>query len=126
MTLVTHAAGIAAAGGLLVAAHAPKVALTAPGHSPKIKTHWNYSVTVTRSGKPVSATITAQIVDPIGGVHIVKFGNTTKNVKAFPFKGTFHDFVIWPADSRGIPLTFRLTVTSGPTKKVIGYHVTPH
>ena len=62
----------------------------------------------------------------IGGVHIVQFGNTTKEVKAYPFDGTFRDFVIWPADSRGIPLTFRLTVKSGPTKKVIGYHVTPH
>src|SRR5215470_9764135 len=104
MTLVTHVAGIAAAGGLLVAAPAPRVALHAPGHSPRIKTHWNYSVTVTRGGKPVAATITAQIVDPIGGVHIVQFGNTTKKIKAYPFTGTFRDFVIWPADSRGIPL----------------------
>jgi hypothetical protein len=126
MSVVAHAAGLAAAGGLLLAAPAPTVALDAPGHSPKIKTHWNYSVTVTKSGKPVAATITAQIVDPIGGVHLVQFGNTTKNVKNFPFTGTFRDFVIWPADSRGIPLTFRLTVESGPTKKVIGYHVTPH
>ena len=126
MSVVVHAAGLAAAGGLLVTAPAPNVALHAPGHSPKIKTHWNYSVTVTRGGKPAAATITAQIVDPIGGVHIVQFGNTTKNIKAFPFKGTFRDFVIWPAASRGIPLTFRLTVVSGPTKKVIGYHVTPH
>ena len=126
MTLVTHVAGIAAAGGLLATASAPTVTLSAPGHSPKIKTHWNYSVTVTRGGKPVPATITAQIVDPLGSAHIVKFGNTTKNIKAFPFRGTFRDFVIWPAVSRGIPLTFRLTVTSGPTKKVIGYHVTPH
>jgi len=126
MTLVTHVAGIAAAGGLLATASAPTVTLSAPGHSPKTKTHWNYSVTVTRGGKPVPATITAQIVDPLGQAHIVQFGNTTKNIKAFPFKGTFRDFVIWPAASRGIPLTFRLTVVSGPTKKVIGYHVTPH
>jgi hypothetical protein len=126
MTLVANAAAVAAAGGLLAGAPAVDVALHAPGHSPKIKTHWNYSVTVTRGGKPVAATITAQIVDPIGDVHIVKFGNTTKNIKAYPFAGTFRDFVIWPAESRGIPLTFRLTVKSGPTKKVIGYHVTPH
>jgi hypothetical protein len=126
MTLVANAAALAAAGGLLVGASATDVTLHAPGHSPKIKTHWNYSVTVTRGGKPAAATITAQIVDPIGGVHIVKFGNTTKNIKAYPFNGTFRDFVIWPADSRGIPLTFRLTIKSGPTKKVIGYLVTPH
>jgi hypothetical protein len=126
MTLVANAAALAAAGGLFVGASAADVTLHAPGHSPRIKTHWDYSVTVTRGGKPVSATITAQIVDPIGGVHLVQFGNTTKNIKAYPFTGTFRDFVIWPADSRGIPLTFRLTVKSGPTKKVIGYHVTPH
>ena len=125
MSVVAHAAGLAAAGGLLLAAPAPNVALHAPGHSPQIKTHWNYSVTVTRGGKPA-----ADRVDDLrrdrGGVHIVQFGNTTKDVKAYPFNGTFRDFVIWPADSRGIPLTFRLTVKSGPTKKVIGYHVTPH
>jgi hypothetical protein len=126
MSLVSHAAGLAAAGGLLVAAPPAKVTLVTPGHSPKIKTHWNYSVAVTRAGKPTAATITAQIVDPIGGVHYVQFGSTTKLIKAFRFTGTFRDFVIWPADSRGIPLTFRLTVKSGPTKKVIAYHVTPH
>jgi hypothetical protein len=125
MSLVAHVAGIAAAGGLLTAAPATKITLAAPGHTPKIKTHWNYAVTVTRGGKPASATVTAQIVDPIGGVHVVQFGNTKKNIRAFPFKGTFRDFVIWPADSRGIPLTFRLTVMSGPTKQVIGYPVTP-
>ena len=50
---------------------------------------------------------------------------TTKPIANWPFKGTFHDFVIWPADSRGIPLTFRLTVRAGAAKKVIDYHVTP-
>ena len=125
MSLAAHAAGLAAVGGLLVAAPAARIALQAPGHAPKVNTHWNYSVTVTRSGKAAAATITAQIVDPIGGVHPVQFGLTTKNVNAFPFKGTFHDFVIWPAESRGIPLTFRLTVKSGTTRKVIAYPVTP-
>ena len=125
MSLVAHAAGLAAAGGLLVAAVPAKVTLSAPGHSPKIKTHWAYSVTVTRGGKPARATITAQIVDPIGGVHPVKFGLTTRNIKAFPFTGTFRDFVIWPAESRGIPLTFRLRVKSGTTTRVVNYRVLP-
>ena len=109
-----------------MAAPPAKVTLDAPGHSPKVKTHWAYSVTVTRAGKPAKATITAQIVDPIGGVHPVQFGLTTRTIKAFPFTGTFRDFVIWPAESRGIPLTFRLTVRSGPAKKVLAYHVVPH
>jgi hypothetical protein len=125
MSVAAHAAGLAAVGGLLAAAPVAKITLSAPGHSPKVNTHWNYSVTVKRAGKPSAATITAQIVDPIGGVHLVQYGNTKRNVKAFPFKGTFRDFVIWTADSRGIPLTFRLTVNSGTTRKVIDYPVTP-
>src|SRR5690348_2406511 len=100
------------------------VALTAPGHTPKIGTHWSYSVTAQSGGKPASAKITAQIVDPIGGIHQVDFGNTTKHLRSWPFRGTFRDFVIWPADSRGIPLTFRLTVKIGSVKKVINYPVT--
>ena len=116
---------LAAAGGLVAAAAPAKIALVAPGHSPKINTHWNYSVTVKRDGKPAAATITAQIVDPIGGTHPVQFGLSTRNIKAFPFKGTFRDFVIWPAESRGIPLTFRVTVTVGGVKKVIAYRVIP-
>ncbi len=126
MNLVAHAAGLVAAGGLVTAAAPPKILLAAPGHSPKVKTRWSYSVTVKRDGKPAAATLTAQIVDPIGQTHPIQFGSTTRDIKAFPFKGTFHDFVIWPAESRGIPLTFRLIVKSGPTTKVIGYRVTPH
>jgi hypothetical protein len=126
MNLVAHAAGLVAAGGLVTAAAPAKVAFVASGHSPKVKTRWSYSVTVERDGKPAAATLTAQIVDPIGGTHPIQFGSTTRDVKAFPFKGSFHDFVIWPAESRGIPLTFRLIVRSGPTTKVIGYRVTPH
>jgi hypothetical protein len=104
---------------------APTVTLTAPGHSPKTRTHWNYSVVVSSGGKPAPARITAQIVDPLGGAHLVEFGLSTKKIKNWPFKGTFRDFVIWPPESRGVPLRFRLTVTSGGARKVIDYSVTP-
>ena len=126
MSVVAHAAGLALAGGLLVAAPAPNVALHAPGHTPKIKTHWNYSVTVTRGGKPAAATITAQIVDPIGGVHPVEFGKSTKNIVNWRFTGKFSDFIIWPANSAvGLPLSVRLTLHSGGQTKVLTYQVTP-
>jgi len=121
MTLASATAAFA----LAAAAPGPSVSLSAPGHTPKVKTHWNYTVTVKSGGKPASARITAQIVDPIGGVHPVEFGLSTKNIVNWPFKGSFHDFVIWPAESRGIPLTFRLTLRVGNSKKVIAYHVTP-
>ncbi len=127
MMLASTARLAAAAGVLALGAPAVKVAVTAPGHTPKIGVHWNYSVSVTRAGAPAAATVTAQIVDPIGGVHPVERGNSTKNIVNWPFKGTFSDFIIWPASSAvGLPLTFRLTVRSDGATKVIRYVVTPH
>jgi len=123
--------GLAIAEGLAVAslavgATAPRLTVTAPGHTPKIKTHWNYTVSVYEGGKPVAAKLTEQIVDPIGGVHAVQVGPTTKNITNMPIKGTYRDYIIWPADSRGIPLTFRVTVKVGQVTKVVNYHVTAH
>ena len=107
------------------AAAPPKVTLVAPGHSPKINTHWNYSVHLVQAGKPIAGTLTVQIVDPVGGVHPVEFGKTTKNVTNWRFTGTFRDFVIWPPSARGIPLTFRVTVVVDKAKHVVTYAVTP-
>ncbi len=112
---------------LLVSAGSPlQVRLSAAGHAPKIKTHWAYTVRATLAGKPATAKVTAQIVDPLGGMHPVGFGKKKGNVTNVPFKGTFSDFVIWPGSSTEIPLTFRLTVTSGKGKKVLNYRVTSH
>jgi hypothetical protein len=113
------AAGVAAIGPL----HAT---LTAPGHTPKTNTQWNYAVRATRDGKPVAARLTAQIVDPIGGRHPVTFGSTTKPITNWAFRGTFRDYIIWPASTRGVPLTLKLVVRAGASAKVIKYVVTPH
>lgn len=112
--------------GLLTTGSGVKVTLTAPTHAPKINVHWTYTVRATQNGKAVAARITAQIVDPTGTAHPVEFGKSTKNITNWPFKGVFRDYVIWPASSRGIPLTFRITVVAAHTKKVIKYAVTPH
>ena len=127
MTLAAATSAAAAAGVLALAGSGSvKVTLTAPGHSPKINVHWPYSVTVTRAGKPAAATVTVQIVDPIGGVHPVEFGKSTKNIVNWRFTGTFSDFVIWPPNSAvGLPLAFRLTLRSGGQTKVITYTVMP-
>jgi hypothetical protein len=126
MTVAT-AASLAAAGAVALSGGATKVTLTAAGHSPKIKTHWPYSVKATSGGKPVAAKLTVQIVDPIGGIHPVEFGNTTKDVTNWAFKGTFRDYVIWPPSSAvGVPLNFRVTVKTAGKTKVISYVVTPH
>jgi hypothetical protein len=97
----------------------------APTHTPKVKVRWPYSVRVTRAGAPVAGRITVQIVDPIGGVHPVKFGSTTTDITRRPFRGTFRDFVIWPASSRGIPLTLRAIVTTAYGRRTVAYRVTP-
>ena len=126
MTLTATTVKLALAGSLLVGAGtAPTVTVTAPGHSPKINVHWNYTVKVTVGGKPAAAKITEQIVDPLGTAHPVEFGKSTKNITNWPFKGTFADFIIWPASSRGIPLTLRIIVVAGGVKKTVNYPVTP-
>jgi hypothetical protein len=108
---------------VLAAAAALHVTLAAPTHTPKAGAHWPYSVTVTAGGKPAAGHITAQIVDPLGGKHPVGFGAKKGNVTNVAFKGLFKDFVIWPAESIGYPLTFRVTVSVGKTKKVVNYVV---
>jgi hypothetical protein len=103
-----------------------RATLAAPGHTPKVNTKWRYTLRVTQGGKPVSARLTAQIVDPIGGVHTVQFGSTTRDIKNFPIKGVFRDYVIWPRSSDGIPLTLRFLIRAGGKTTTLKYHVTPH
>jgi hypothetical protein len=123
---VTLIATLALAAGLHGGSGAPvKVALVAPNFTPKVNTHWNYTVRVTAGGKPVAAKLSEQIVDPLGGAHPVQLGLTKTNITNRPIKGTFRDFIIWPASSRGIPLTLRVTVTVGKKKQVLTYSVTP-
>jgi hypothetical protein len=102
-----------------------KVKLVAPTHSPRIVVKWRYTVRATVGGKPAAARVTAQIVDPLGGVHPVELGDTKTKIVVRRFRGVFRDFVRWPAESRGIPLTFRVTVLAGGKRKVISYRVTP-
>jgi len=110
----------------LVAAAPFKVTLTAPTHTPKATARWVYSVRATDAkGRLVKGQITVQIVDPFGGAHPVQFGRTTRNIVNFPFRGTFRDFVQWPAESRGFKLTFRVTVKSGGKAVRTNYWIKP-
>jgi hypothetical protein len=127
MTFATATAAFALSGSLLLGTTAPRVSLQDPGPTPKLGVHWNYSVTArSADGKPVAALLTVQIVDPIGGVHPVQFGTSKKNITNWPFTGTFRDFIIWPASSRGIPVQLRVTVKVGARKRVLTLTVTPH
>src|SRR5579862_9058059 len=110
---------------LAIAAAPAKITVTAPGHTPPVGVRWNYSVTATAGGRQVKGLITEVIVDPIGGTHPVQFGTGKKIIKNWPFKGVFRDFMIWPKSSRGVPLTWRITVVIGKTRRVVNYKVTP-
>jgi hypothetical protein len=116
----------ALAAATMLAAAPVHIAVTAPGHTPKVGVHWNYTLHVTRGGKPVKALLTEQVVDPIGGTHPVQFGTSTKIIKNWRITGVFRDFMIWPRSSRGVPLTWRIIVVVGKTKSVVNYKVTPH
>ena len=94
-------------------------------HTPKVNAKWFYTVRVARAGKPVRATITAQIADPYGGVHPVPFGCCTRNVTNHPFTGVFRDYAQFPPESHGFRLTFRATVRAGGVKRVLTYWVKP-
>lgn len=103
-----------------------KVTLRAPTHTPRINVRWPYTVRAAESGRPAVARITVQIVDPLGGVHPVKFGTSTRNITRRRFTGAFRDFVIWPPESRGVTLKFRVVVATARARKVVSYRVTPH
>jgi hypothetical protein len=123
MTATVAVAGLVATAGLAVAPI--HVTVRAATHTPRINSHWPYAVRVMRDGKPVAGKITVQIVDPIGGVHPVEFGANTKKVTNVPVKGTFRDYMIFPASARGIPLKIRVTIVVGTDRSVANYPVTP-
>jgi hypothetical protein len=110
----------------VLAATPLKATLTAPGHTPKINTKWRYTLRVYAGGHPTAARITVQIVDPIGGAHPVYLGATKKPIRNYPIQGTFRDYVIWPGDSRDIPLTLRFTIHAGGKTTTLKYRVVPH
>ena len=110
---------------LALAAGSLHVGLATTTAKPKAGARWPYTVTATVDGKPAKATVTAQIVDPLGTVHAVQFGASTKNVTRIPFTGTFKDWVIWPKEAVGYPLTFRVIVVSGGHKTIAKTTVTP-
>jgi hypothetical protein len=109
----------------LLAAAPVTATVTAPTHTPRINTHWYYTVRVTQGGKPSLGRLTAQIVDPIGGLHPVQFGSAAKPITSLPFRGVLRDFIVWPASARGIPLRLRVVVTIAGVKHTISFAVTP-
>jgi hypothetical protein len=105
-----------------------RATLEAPTHTPKVDTKWTYTVRATDlREKPVKARLTVQVVDPVGGVHPVEFGDSQRSVVDHEFTGTFRDYVIWPSESAipGIRLVFRCTVVADGSRIRLTYPVAP-
>jgi hypothetical protein len=118
-------------GALAVAVASLTLTFTAHGHAPlvgqssEVGPHWPYTVRVTRAGKPVRARLTMQVVDPLGGVHAATVGATTEPITNRPIVGVYRDYLVFPPESRGVPLKIRVTATAGSMKRVLVYTVTP-
>jgi len=100
-------------------ARAPfRALLHAPTHTPGAGKPWLYSVRVTDpSGRPLRARIRMQIL--FGGIPVGKVDGG----KTFSFTGVWREPkkapLVWPARSRGHPLTFEAIVTArGATKRL--------
>jgi hypothetical protein len=95
-----------------------RAVLHAPTHTPRAGKPWLYSVRVTDpQGRPIPARITMRIL--FGGIPVGKVDAG----KTFSFRGTWREPrnspLIWPARSRGHPLTFEAVVTAhGQTKRL--------
>jgi hypothetical protein len=95
-----------------------RAVLHAPTHAPKAGKPWLYSVRVTDpQGRPIRARITMQVL--FGGIPVGKVDSG----KTYSFLGTWREPksspLIWPARSRGRPLTFEAVVAArGQTKRL--------
>ncbi len=107
------------------AAPAFRVVFTAPEHTPKVNERWPWSIRVTTStGTLLPATISAAVVDPLGGVHPVEYGCCAKKfVTNVRIKGTFRDFVQYPLSAKGYRITFRVRVKTALGTKAVSYWI---
>ena len=102
-----------------------KAKLTAATHTPTINTKWRYSVRVTNlKGQAITAKVTVQIVDPLGGVHPVEYGCCAKKfVTNVRIKGRFRDWVQYPLAAKGYRITFKVTVKTARGTRVVTYWI---
>jgi hypothetical protein len=111
----------------LAAAAAPafRVVFTASKHTPRVNERWPWSIRVTTpAGKLLPATISAVVVDPIGGVHPVEYGCCAKKfITNVRIRGTFRDFVQYPLSAKGYRITFRVIVRTALGTKAVSYWI---
>jgi hypothetical protein len=103
-----------------------RASLETPDEAAAVSSRWHYRVTAEdASGEPLRAKITVEIVDPLQQAHPVDYDGTTDPIVDRPFDGGFSDYVDWPAESRGVPLTFRVTIEAQGEVVHLTYPVTP-
>lgn len=74
------------------------------GPNPRVGKDWPVTLTVTRAGRPLSGKVTYEFV--FGGSVVGKRG-------PYPLRGGhYHDTPTFPTRAIGIPLTFRLVVST--------------
>lgn len=83
-------------------------------HHPRANANWPLSIRVTRSGKPVSATLLYEYL--LGESVVAKRHHK-------PFVGHVHDVFQWPAQAAGYPLTFRAVVVAAGRTLYLDYPV---
>ena len=103
----------------------PRVTFHATTHTPKVNVRWPWSITVsTQAGKPLAATISVAVIDPLGGVNPVEYdcckGKFITNVR---IRGRFADKVIYPLASKGYRVMFRVTVKTALGRRVVNYWI---
>jgi hypothetical protein len=99
-----------------------RAVLHAPTHTPKAGKPWLYSVRVTDpQERPIRARITMRVL--FGGIPVGKVDSG----RTFSFVGTWREPkdspLIWPARSRGRPLTFEAIVTARGAAKRLDYTI---
>jgi hypothetical protein len=122
LALVAAVAALAAAAPATAASPPFNATLKAPTHRPKANALWRITVTAkSRSGKSLRATADYQFLlhgQVVARSHpspkanprsaCAKAGNCRHS--PWPFRGRYHDTLVWPARSAGIDLTFRVVV----------------
>ena len=115
MRILILASALLAAAPTAAAADTLVARLHAPGHHPRANKPWRITITArSSSGGPVRAEVRYQYL-----FH----GQVVARRSHYRFRGVFHDTIIWPARSIGIPLTFRAVVTSRIGNRNLDYAV---
>ena len=127
MRLRLAALALVALGFPFAAGAAPvfNVAFTASKHTPRVNERWNWSIKVsTPAGKPLAATISAVVIDPVGGVHPVEYGCCVKKfVTNVKINGAFKDWVQYPIAAKGYKITFKVTVKTALGTRAVTYWI---